>query len=56
MATSEWMSLMNLATELGMLDDDLLAVLTSRQWTRYAARGLVQAAQAKVRDLKAALK
>jgi hypothetical protein len=48
LGTSERMFVMDLALSFGMTDDALLARLTSRQWTRYRARSVVQAAQSYV--------
>lgn len=42
------MALIDLAMQLGVTDDVLLATLTSRQYTRYRARAAVQSAQALV--------
>jgi len=53
-ATSERMAILSLATELGMLEDQLLAALTSSQWTRYKARAVVSYAQSKVARLLSA--
>jgi hypothetical protein len=48
---SERVGIMDLAAELGLIDDELLARMTSRQYTRYRARALVKAAAAKVAQI-----
>lgn len=48
LGTSERMFAMDLAHSLGLTDDLLLSRFTSRQWTRYRARAVVQAAQSHV--------
>lgn len=51
LATSEQQALLSYAEQVGLLESELLATLTAREWQRVKARWTVQAAQQKVRTM-----